>query len=266
VTALIAYGGGNLRSLRNALLQLGVAGRAVSSPRALEQAGRIILPGVGHFGALMRALDARGLRDPLVRRIRAGVPFLGICLGFQALFESSAEAPGVRGLGIVAGHVGALTAAPRLPHMGWNQVTPLRPTRLLAGLPGLPCFYFAHSYAVRGDGRVDSAEARSRPRNGNPPRSHSFAGERLQPVVPLGRSQRGRGGADRREASGAEPPIKTGCAWPVGPAAAAVSDCGEAFTAVFESGNCAGVQFHPEKSGAAGLRLLANFLQWKPPC
>lgn len=201
MTALVSYGGGNLRSLRNALLQLGVSSRAVSSPRVLQQAERIILPGVGHFGAMMRALDARGLRDPLCRHIRAGVPFLGICLGFQALFESSAEAPGVPGLGIVAGHVGALTSAPRLPHMGWNHITPLRPARLLAGLPAPHCFYFAHSYAA-----------------------------------------------------------------PAGPAPTAVCDCGDTFTAILESGNCAGVQFHPEKSGAAGLRLLANFLEWKATC
>jgi imidazole glycerol phosphate synthase glutamine amidotransferase subunit len=201
VTALVSYGGGNLRSLRNALLQLGVASRAVATPGGLEQAERIILPGVGHFGAMMRALDARGLRAPLCRRIRAGVPFLGICLGFQALFDSSAEAPGERGLGIVAGHVGGLSSAPRLPHMGWNHIAPLTPARLLAGIPAPLSFYFAHSYAM-----------------------------------------------------------------PAGSASAALCHYGSDFTAVFEAGNCAGVQFHPEKSGSAGLRLLANFLEWKATC
>jgi imidazole glycerol phosphate synthase glutamine amidotransferase subunit len=107
---------------------------------------KLILPGVGHFGQMMRALDDLQVRDALVERIRAGVPFLGICLGLQALFESSEEAPGERGLGIYPGEVKRFRGDLRIPHMGWNQVTPVRPSRLMNGLGDAPFLYFAHSY------------------------------------------------------------------------------------------------------------------------
>ena len=87
---------------------------------------KIILPGVGHFGQMMRALDALDVRETLLERIRAGVPFLGICLGMQALFESSEEAPEARGLGIFPGAVRRFPADARVPHMGWNQLEPRR--------------------------------------------------------------------------------------------------------------------------------------------
>jgi imidazole glycerol phosphate synthase glutamine amidotransferase subunit len=114
----------------------------------LRQATKILLPGVGHFGQMMRALDELGVRETLLERIHAGVPFLGICLGMQALFESSEEAPEVRGLGIFPGAVHRFPPGARVPHMGWDQLE-IRPgSSLLRGLAPLPYVYFAHSYYV----------------------------------------------------------------------------------------------------------------------
>src|SRR5947199_2787761 len=98
--AILDYGAGNLRSVQNTLGELGCEYTLIRDSAGLEAATKILLPGVGHFGQMMRALDALAVRDTLIRRIQAGVPFLGICLGMQALFESSEEAPEVTGLGI----------------------------------------------------------------------------------------------------------------------------------------------------------------------
>ena len=108
----------------------------------------IVLPGVGHYATLIRALDERALREPLLDAIARGVPFLGICLGLQALYESSEEAPNLRGLNMLPGKVRALPADVKLPHMGWNQVRIERPSRLLANISAGAYFYFAHSYAA----------------------------------------------------------------------------------------------------------------------
>jgi imidazole glycerol phosphate synthase glutamine amidotransferase subunit len=97
---------------------------------------------------MMQALDDLELRHVLVERIEAGVPFLGICLGLQALFETSEEAPGVRGLAIYPGQVQRFDRAARVPHMGWNTLTAVRPSTLLDRLPGPAYVYFAHSYYV----------------------------------------------------------------------------------------------------------------------
>ena len=121
----------------------------------LRRADKIILPGVGHFGQMMRALDQLDVRGAFVERIRAGVPFLGICLGMQALFESSAEAPEVAGLGLYPGRVERFPAGVRAPHMGWNELELRGLPNLLRSLPPHPYVYFAHSYyvpeAVAGD-------------------------------------------------------------------------------------------------------------------
>src|SRR4051794_152239 len=103
--ALVDYGAGNLRSVQNALDQIGASYEVVRDAAGLSRSARIILPGVGHFGQMMRALDELDLRDALTERIAAGVPFLGICLGLQALFERSTEAPEARGLGLFPGTV-----------------------------------------------------------------------------------------------------------------------------------------------------------------
>ena len=101
-------------------------------PKGLRAASKIILPGVGHFGQMMRALDALGVRQTLLERIAAGVPFLGICLGLQALFETSEEAPEARGLGLYEGTVRRFPLDARVPHMGWNELEVRRDSRLAA--------------------------------------------------------------------------------------------------------------------------------------
>ena len=146
--ALVEYGAGNLPSVERALTRLGVQSRRASTPEALTDCDALILPGVGHFGALMRSLTERSLVKPLRDAVSAGVPLLGICLVLQAMFATSDEAPGDAGLSLFPQNVSALPATDRLPHMGWNQLRRVRPSKLLEGVPADAYFYFAHSYAA----------------------------------------------------------------------------------------------------------------------
>src|SRR5580700_8833956 len=146
VIAILDYGAGNLRSVQNTLDEIGCEYSLVRDAAGLRSASKILLPGVGHFGQMMRALDALEVRDALIERIAAGVPFLGICLGLQALFDASEEAPEVRGLGIFKGIVRRFPAHARVPHMGWNQLELRSQSKLLRGLDTNPFVYFAHSY------------------------------------------------------------------------------------------------------------------------
>lgn len=146
--AIFDYGAGNLRSVQNTLDEIGAAYELVRDAAGLERASKIVLPGVGHFGQMLRALDEMNVRATFIDRIRAGVPFLGICLGLQGLFDSSEEAPEQRGLGIFPGQVKRFDISARVPHMGWNQLDSVRPSRLLSGLAEHPYVYFAHSYYV----------------------------------------------------------------------------------------------------------------------
>ncbi len=193
--AVFDYGAGNLRSVENTLGEIGAAYSLVRDSEGLGAAAKILLPGVGHFGQIMRALDELGVRETLLERLRAGVPFLGICLGLQALFDASEEAPEARGLGLFEGTVRRFPAEARVPHMGWNQIDAVAPSRLLAGIGDRPYLYFAHSYYV-----------------------------------------------------------------PQCAATAATCTYMTPYTAVLEAGNIFGVQFHPEKSGAAGLGIVKNFV------
>ena len=194
--AIFDYGAGNLRSVQNTLGELGCEYTVVNDSPGLMAATKILLPGVGHFGQMMRALDGLGVRETLVERIRSGVPFLGICLGMQALFEASAEAPEVRGLGIYPGTVERFPIDARVPHMGWNELEVKPGSKLIHSLNARPYVYFAHSYYV-----------------------------------------------------------------PDNPLASATCTYDLRYTAALESGNVQGVQFHPEKSGAVGLRIVRNFLE-----
>ena len=194
---IIDYGAGNVPSVERALDRLGAESERTGSPEDISRARVLLLPGVGHYSALVRALDEQNMRGPLVEAIGRGVSFLGICLGLQVLFESSAESPQLRGLHLLPGKVRALPAHVKLPHMGWNQIAANRQSRLLAGIDSGAYFYFAHSYAA-----PDS--------NGS---------------------------------------------------TAATCFHGISFAAVVEQQNIYGVQFHPEKSGDAGSRLLENFLR-----
>ncbi len=194
--AIFDYGAGNLRSVANTLEEVGAAYRIVRDAAGLRRASKLILPGVGHYGQLLRALDAAGVRPELARMLRAGVPYLGICLGLQVLFQGSEEAPEVAGLGLFEGRVARFPAAARVPQMGWNRVQAREGCRLLTGLPSPAYFYFAHSYYV-----------------------------------------------------------------PVTEGTAARATYWVDYTAAFESGLIFGVQFHPEKSGPLGLRVMQNFAE-----
>jgi len=192
--AIFDYGAGNLRSVQNTLDETGATYELVREADGLRRASKIILPGVGHFGQIMRALDALGVRDVFKERIKAGVPFLGICLGLQALFERSEEAPDEKGLAIFPGSVARFPQDARVPHMGWNTLHRVKPSRLLKDIEEHPYVYFAHSYYV-----------------------------------------------------------------PVTPQAAATCTYLNPYTAVLEQDNVCGVQFHPEKSGPVGLKIVENF-------
>jgi imidazole glycerol phosphate synthase glutamine amidotransferase subunit len=194
---LIDYGAGNVTSVARALCRLGATTRCTNHPEDIAAARRLILPGVGHCGALISSLDVHGLRGPLLEAISRGAAFLGICLGLQALYESSEEAPGLAGLGLLKGSVAQLPQIVKLPHMGWNQLHALRTSRLLDGISPEAYFYFAHSYAAPVGGRET----------------------------------------------------------------AATCEHGREFTAILEDELVFGVQFHPEKSGTPGAKLLENFLR-----
>lgn len=145
----IDYGAGNLHSVRNALLAIGGEARVVHGPEDLAGIKKLILPGVGSFGDCAANLERQGLREPLREWIAAGKPYLGICLGYQILFDSSEESPGARGLGAFPGRSVRFTPQPglKIPHMGWNTVTARDPEHpMWRGLPPNPFFYFVHSY------------------------------------------------------------------------------------------------------------------------
>jgi glutamine amidotransferase len=146
--AVLDYGGGNIGSLVAALERRGVAFDLTSDADRVVAADAAILPGDGAFGATMDALRERGLDRAVHALVAAGKPFLGICVGMQVLFESSDEFGGAAGLGIFAGHVRRFAGAPRVPHMGWNDLTIEREHPFVAGLHGGEFAYFLHSYRV----------------------------------------------------------------------------------------------------------------------
>jgi len=195
--ALIDYGAGNVPSVERALRRLGATTRRVALASELTGASAIILPGVGHYSAIIRALDERNFRSPLLTALRNGTPFLGICLGLQALYAYSEEAPELKGLALFSAAVESLPRTVKLPHMGWNRLRILSTSPLLDGLSERDYFYFAHTFAAQ-----ISSEA-----------------------------------------------------------VTATCDHGTRFAAVLETGRTFATQFHPEKSGAAGARLLHNFLR-----
>ena len=157
MVTLIDYGAGNVTSVARALRRLGAEVRLTRDAKEIATAASLILPGVGHCAALLHSLDAHGLRQPVRESIARGVPFLGICLGLQALYQRSAEAPGIAGLGLFAEEVELLPREVKLPHMGWNQLRAVRSSRLLEGIPPDAYFYFAHSYAAPAGGAEAAA-------------------------------------------------------------------------------------------------------------
>jgi glutamine amidotransferase len=198
--ALIDYGSGNIRSVHNALRHEGADVRLVSTESELSDASAVVLPGVGAFGDCVRGIQERGLWEPMQQWLASGKPFLGICVGYQLLFDESEETPGVKGFGFFGGKVRKFgTAGLKVPQIGWNELEFTQPDHLLwRGLPAHSHVYFVHSYYPVPE---DSSIVTSR------------------------------------------------------------STYGEAFAASATRDNVAGVQFHPEKSQAVGLRILRNFVQ-----
>ena len=145
--AVVDYGIGNLRSAVKAMGRVGERAALVRDPEELAGAVGIVLPGVGAFGRCAGALDAGGWRAPLLGAIEAGIPFLGICVGFQLLYESSAESPGARGLGVLPGEVARLGAGVKLPQIQWNQLELRRASALLPSSAAGDWMYFVHSFA-----------------------------------------------------------------------------------------------------------------------
>ena len=192
--AIVDSGGANIASVRFALERLGIASELTADPTVIRSADRVILPGVGSANEGMRKLHERGLVE-CVRSLTQ--PVLGVCLGMQLLFESSAEGP-TETLGLIPGRVERLPDSPgiQVPHMGWNTVLCGRSPGLLDGIEADARFYFVHSYAG-----------------------------------------------------------------PVNAFTVASCDHGTPFAAMVQRSNFFGVQFHPERSGGAGARLLKNFVE-----
>ena len=150
---IVDYGSGNLRSVSKALEHLGVPNRLSVDPKAIEQADRLILPGVGAFGACVDGVRVRGFEEPIKNFIATGRPFLGICVGMQILLEKSEETPETPGMGIIEGAVPRFKPGLKIPHIGWNTVSRNgHESQLLRGIPDKPYFYFVHSYHVRPEG------------------------------------------------------------------------------------------------------------------
>ncbi|MGO8870261.1 MAG: imidazole glycerol phosphate synthase subunit HisH [Acidimicrobiales bacterium] len=200
--AVLDYGIGNLRSAEKALQFLGADARLVDDPDRVAEAAAVVLPGVGAFGRCAQALRSTGLDRAALDAVGRGVPFLGICIGFQLLFEGSDEDPADDGLGILSGTVRRLPAGVKHPQMQWNVITPVesRTPGLLADVPDPAWVYFVHSFAP--EATVDTS---------------------------------------------------------------ATCDYGGTVVAAAERGTVWGTQFHPEKSGAVGLGILANFVRATRP-
>ncbi len=199
VVTLLDYGAGNVRSVRNALCELGHTVENVKNAEDIITAEKLIFPGVGSFGLVMHRLQESGYVEPLRQRIRENKPFLGICVALQALFEGSEESPGVPGLGIIAGQVVRFAETElSIPQIGWNGIRLQKESKLFRGYKDEK-LYFVHSYHAS--------------------------------VSPATKD------------------------W-----ALALTDYGYPFVSAVEKGNVSAFQFHPEKSGKAGLKILNNFL------
>jgi glutamine amidotransferase len=147
---IVDYGMGNLRSVQKAFERLGIAARICTTPADIASAERLVLPGVGAFRDAIHELRRLDLVEPIRDHVAADKPFLGICLGLQLLFDVSYEDGEWPGLGIVPGKVVRFDEHPglKIPHMGWNQLTPAGQPALLEGIPPDAYFYFVHGYYV----------------------------------------------------------------------------------------------------------------------
>jgi glutamine amidotransferase len=193
VISIVNYQASNLRSVKKALDFLGYESEITMDPEAVRRADKVLLPGVGHFAATEQ-LTRTGLRGAIEEVVKRGTPFLGICVGLQWMFEGSEEASQARGLGLFGGSCRRFPAGCKVPHVGWNSLEMIAPSRLLAGVAPGSFVYYTHSYRA-----------------------------------------------------------------PVCEGTVATTEYEGNFTAVVERENAFGVQFHPEKSGEVGLKILNNF-------
>ena len=191
--AIVDYGAGNLVSVKKALDWLEQESVITSDPAQVRMATKVILPGVGHF-ASTAALGRSGLQDGIADSIARGIPFLGICVGMQWMFQGSQESPETHGLGVLDGDCERFPASVKSPHVGWNQLEIAPSARLLRGVSSSSFVYFTHSFRA-----------------------------------------------------------------PLGDTTVACCEYGGQFSAAVERDHLFGVQFHPEKSGEIGLKILRNF-------
>lgn len=195
--ALIDYGLGNIKSVKNSFLKAGVEIKVTADPAVIDKSAAVILPGVGAYRDAFLNLDKRGLIEPIYKSIRSK-PFMGICLGMQLLFEYSFEDGKNRGLAVFKGSVQKIPTGVKIPHMGWNQIDIIeKDSKILKGVQNGENFYFVHSYHVVPD---DTSIVSS------------------------------------------------------------TTDHGISLVASIEKDNVYGSQFHPEKSSAAGQKIIKNFL------
>jgi glutamine amidotransferase len=194
---IVDYGAGNLRSVERAVARAGSESLVSSRPEDVAAAGVLIVPGVGAAADTMRNLRERGLVEPIRQYIAAGRPFLGVCMGLQALLTVSEEGGEHECLGVIPGRVRRLPEGLKVPHMGWNRVRQRRPHPVFDGIPDGAYFYFVHSYYP------------------DPDDGSVVVGE---------------------------------------------TDYGVTFASVVAADSLVATQFHPEKSGEAGLRFYENFL------
>jgi glutamine amidotransferase len=158
IVTIVDYGMGNIGSLINMFRRIGVQSEVASDIGMIEQARKVMLPGVGAFGAAMDRIDALGLREVLrAKALEEQVPFMGICLGMQLMTRASEESPDATGLDLIPADTRRFPRATglKVPHMGWNEVMVQRPTVLTATLPREPRFYFVHSFYVQADDPAD---------------------------------------------------------------------------------------------------------------
>lgn len=159
--AIIDYDAGNIKSVEKALQYLGEKAVITRDAGEILTADKVILPGVGAFGDAMEKLNRYGLVPVIHEVVEKGIPFLGICLGLQLMFESSEEAPGVEGLGLLKGKIVRIPEGDglKVPHMGWNSLSFPKEGRLFAGIPENSYVYFVHSYYLQAEEDIVTATA-----------------------------------------------------------------------------------------------------------
>ena len=151
--AIIDYDAGNIKSVEKAMEHLGQDVRLTRDAKTILAADHVILPGVGNFGDAMEKLNRYGLTSVIRETVEKKIPFLGICLGLQLLFESSEESPGIPGLGILKGKIVRFDEREgyKIPHMGWNSLHLQNEGRLFRGIPDQAYVYFVHSYYLKAE-------------------------------------------------------------------------------------------------------------------